>query len=357
MTKINIIGNIFGVSGYAVHTREFFNALAKINPEVKLDTPLAENWLAVANDKELEAIKQPWYKDGVTYMIGMPHQWQHVINMPQKKFIGCCVWEGDRIPLGFSKALNKADIITVPSKHTFEAVVKTCPDIQEKVFIIPHGVDIDHFKPQKNDSENFVFLANKGWASGINDRGGIQYLIKAFCEEFKPDEKVELRIKINPAYNVPGWDLQNELNKLNLPERKPKIYFNTAPIEYKYLPEFYKGDCFVSPTMAEGFSIPCAEALASEIPVITTCYGGQTDFVNNENGWLLQYKLCENDWDYLYEGIKWAVPDLEDLKYRMRHAFNNKDECIKKGKEGRKWVKENLTWELSAKKFLNILES
>ena len=51
---------------------------------------------------------------------------------------------------------------------------------KEKIFIIPHGVNFDEFKIIENENKPFTFLFNKGWRGGTEDRGGFQYLLKAF---------------------------------------------------------------------------------------------------------------------------------------------------------------------------------
>ena len=76
--------------------------------------------------------------------------------------------------------------------------------------------------------------------------------------------------------------------------------------------------------MGDAFNIPCLEAMACSLPVITTNYGGQTDFVNNENGWLVDYEYKLVTWDVSYEGSSWAVPDIGKLRLVMREAYTQR---------------------------------
>mgnify|MGYP001582550307 CR=1 FL=1 len=174
-----------------------------------------------------------------------------------------------------------------------------------------------------NDKEKFVFLMNKGWSKGLEDRGGIPTGIIAFAQEFRADEPVMLRVKINTSYSPPGWNLQTELEKLDLPKDRAPIEVTTDMVEYKQLPKFYSGDVFLAPTRSEAFGLTCIEAMACGLPVITTNFGGQTDFVNDANGWLVGYDLEEVTWDNMYEGNRWATPRIDELRKAMREAYTN----------------------------------
>lgn len=354
--KINLIGNIMGTSGYASHTKQLANALYDLGHEVHLDCPLYQGWELQVSDKELSMIMNPHYDDGHSVAIMLPTQFPLGLSEEQKSFNGFCVWEGDKVPKGFIEHLLSCDKVLVPSKHVQEAIDNTDKDVSKftKVEIVPHGVDLDLFKPL-DKPEVFTFVSNGGWAKGMNDRKGMQFLIKAFCEEFKKEELVELRIKLNPAYFPQGWDLKTELDKLDLPKDKPRLWISTNAVEYKSMPNFYQGHCFVSPTMGEAFNIPCAEAMSCGLPVITTGFGGQTDFVNNSNGWLIDYELEEVTTDVMYEGIKWAKPDLKHLRKLMRYAFEHKDECVSKGKLARCDI-ESFSWKSSAEKLVKVLK-
>ena len=77
------------------------------------------------------------------------------------------------------------------------------------------------------------------------------------------------------------------------------------------------------------------------IPSIVTGYSGVLDLVDNDNGWLINYKLEDIPLQYLpyfqnYIGGKWAIPDEDHLIELFRHVYNNRDEIKKKGELSRK---------------------
>ena len=345
---MNIIGDFFGSSGYAMHTRCLANELNKLIP-ISLQTTIFEGYQRMVNDAELQMLKRPMDYD-INLIITNPLYWR--INCSAQINIVYLIWEGDSVPKWIiEECLNpKINKIICPSFHTQSAVFNSTKDekILNKLVVIPHGVDLSLFKPIPVErTDNFTFLINKGFTS-MEDRGGVQYGIQAYLKEFTSKDNVEMIVKINPAYGIP--DIQ-KLFKFT--ENSPKITFITQNLKYNQICELYnKCDVFVSPTRAEAFNIPCLEALACGKPVITTNYGGQTDFVNKKNGWLINYKLQEVKHDLFYEGIKWATPEIKHLRKLMResmkHKFNSND-LIK--------LIKDLTWQNTAKNIYSLIDN
>lgn len=361
--NFNIIGNIFDSTGYASHTRNLANALFSLS-RVRLSTSLVNQWQSLVSDKELEMIKRKPEKDEINLIITNPLYWR--LNTSGKRNWAYLIWEGNKVPKCFiDECLNPhIEYILVPSMHTLKAIRNTALNeisseeeiekvniILQKTRIIPHGVDLNLFYPTSKP-EKCTFIANKG-LRGPEDRGGIQYLIKAYLEEFN-DEDVELIIKINPAYGI--IDISKLIDLIVDKKAKyPKITIIDQLLDYKELVKLYnKANVFVSPTRAEAFNIPCLEAMACGLPVITTNFGGQTDFVNDSNGWLINGELTEVKWDLMYEGIKWLTPDLNQLKKNLREIYENKswlnkiDSSIETAKQ--------FTWENSAKQLISLAQ-
>lgn len=369
MNKLNLMGGIFGTSGYNSHTIQLAKALDKLT-DLSLETNLPPEWPALVNDKTLSWISKKYPKE-TTIAITQPWFWPLKLADKPKKFIGYVVWEGDKVPEGWIEHLidPRVDYIFVPSQHTKDAILKTFQEYLDldtdkytvkmnywnKVKIIPHGVDIELFKPnKKKEDDTFTFLCNKGWTGGMEDRGGVQYVLKAFDEEFKKSEKVRLIIKLNMAYVPPNWNWKKAIEDIGIKKREdsPQVFVNPDTFPYQKMPELYNmADCFVCPTRSEAFGLTMLEAMACGLPAITTNFGGQIDFVNEDNGWLIGGKLEEIKHDIQYEGIKWLTPSIEELKKTMRYAFEHQDEVKIKGEKAAEKAKE-LTWDNTAKEVL-----
>ena len=338
MINLNIIGSFFGCDGYSSHTRQLTNASNKFDDiNISLSTNLTKGWNLDCSDEELKMIKKDAGSCDTNLMIATPNSWEPYLA-EGKKFIGFLVFEGDRIPAGWLKILNddRVNQIWVPSQHTLDAVYNTLPvkgtiDTQlpkwvDKIKIVPHGVDSTIFFPIEIKKEKFTFVTNKGLRD-LQDRGGTQYLLKAYLEEFTSKDNVSLLVKINPAYGVP--DIANIIKQLKITNPDiPGLKFSIENLPYKALNKLYNtGDVFVAPTRAEAFHLGCIEALACGLPVITTDFGGQTDYIeDNINGWINSGELEEIKHDVMYEGIKWLTPDITELRGSLRYCYNNQDQ-------------------------------
>jgi len=393
----NVIGDFFGSSGYANHTRNLANALFK-QTKTRISTNLPLGWEQNVNDNELLMIKTKPEKDEINLIITMPHQWK-LFTGPGRN-IAYCVWEGNKVPKSFIEEFLNPDIeyIFVPSMHTKEALCQTIREsattddyisgiLHNKIKIIPHGVDLTKFYSQRkkdgddgsnvphletrsrveeenttekmttssvehvdNHADIFTFVANKGFRN-LEDRGGIQYLIQAYLEEFTNQDKVELLIKINPAYGI--GPIQELIKKYAKPNN-PIIKINTENMPYEKLVNLYnKGNVFVSPTRADAFNLPGLESHACGLPTIQTNYGGQLDYMKEDIDFFVDYELREVEHECMYEGISWAKIKIEDLRKKMRYAYENQEEIKQRGQKAIEDSK-NWTWDNSATKIVTL---
>lgn len=267
-------------------------------------------------------------------------------------------WEESSVPGEWINDFNTLDGILVPSNFVKEVLIKS--GVKSRIEVIPNGVEIDLFRkdisPMKlNTNKKFLFF-NVG--SGF-PRKGIDVLLKAYVKEFSKDDDVCLVLKTFPNPH----NHTSEQIKSILGSDGPEIIHIDKDIPQNELVSLYKKcDCYVSPSRGEGFGLTIAEATLYKIPVIATRYGGQLDFCDEENSYLINFELKPSKThlmeEYSMEGSLWAEPEIDHLRQLMRHVYENKDSAEVKEKVDKAYINiaNNFSWDESAKKTIQFLE-
>ncbi len=101
-------------------------------------------------------------------------------------------------------------------------------------------------------------------------------------------------------------------------------------------------DCYVSLHRAEGFGLGMVEAMSFGNIVIGTDYSGSTDFLSQETGFPVGFKLTTvkpNEYVWSKDQV-WAEPDVEAAVEAFRQAFADADARQRKSAAGKALVTE-----------------
>lgn len=261
-----------------------------------------------------------------------------------ERYIGYTMLEASRIPDSWVKNINEnCERVIVPCTHQKQAFIDS--GVKRDVEIVPLGIEVDNFPEVKplNDGE-FVF----GTMGTLTYRKGTDVLIKAFRKAFPKDKypNVRIFIKTIPVGGIAhAWFIDGDLIK-----KDDRIILYTQSLSPKELvTEFFaKINCFVFPTRGEGFGLPALEAMCVGLPVIATAWSGTGDFVTEDVGYPLNYKIVDvpnGDWkgypeSLQAEGMQWAEPDVDHLVELMKEVYDNRKNAYKKGKKARELVLE-----------------
>ena len=285
---------------------------------------------------------------------------EDAMNFYGKKRILYTMLENDKLPPFWVKALNTVDQVWTPSEWGKKVFEKS--GVIKPVKVVPAGVDLNMFNPWREPmvprGDKFRFLC----VGKFEKRKGYDILLKAFCDEFKKDEKVELIVMADSIRLFdPNFNVYKELMNMRLPADRAELQIVEGMIpQYSEMGRLYtSADCFVNPTRGEGWNLPLCEAMACGLPCITTGWGAHMDFANDSNAYLLKdFKLVPSDQKmsqlFLSFG-KWAEPSVEELRQKMRYVFEHKDEAKKLGEKAANDMKE-WSWDKSAEKATKILE-
>ena len=183
-------------------------------------------------------------------------------------------------------------------------------------------------------------------------------LLKAFSDEFRPEEPVVLICKtVNSDALV---DIHGQIASLELGRMEERIHLSlNQVIPTSQLGALYRSaDCFVLSTRGEGWGMPIIEAMACGLPVIATDWSAHCDFMTEENAYPLAVERlvpavakCP-----YYEGFSWAEPSYRDLRRLMRHVFENQTEAREKGSKASRDVMNKWTWDQAARRIIDRLD-
>ena len=245
-----------------------------------------------------------------------------------------------------SNEMDKIITISKHSKEVFENTAYTAENQLGQKVLVKLNTPIDfvsypvkHFATTKQIdldlSTNYNFLC----VSQMGHRKNIFNTIKWFIEEFR-NEDVGLVIKTNLAKNsimdreASERELNSFLSSEHLRERTCKVYLLHGDMTEEEVNGIYshpKINAFVSLTHGEGFGLPIFEAAYSGLPVITTGWSGQLDYLYDRNGrenfYNVEFDMLpvqrEVVWkEVIEEGSMWAYPREQSAKSMMRKCYN-----------------------------------
>ncbi|MFL0269794.1 glycosyltransferase [Candidatus Clostridium radicumherbarum] len=243
------------------------------------------------------------------------------------------IFKNEKCKKKLFKTFNFVDkIITVSNK--LKEVVKT-ENFYNKMTVINNGVDLDEINEirkeintYKNNSEFRIVSA-----SNLIKTKGIDLNIKA----------VSILLKKYPGikYYIIGDgeeknNLQELVNSLNL----NKNIFFLGKLEHKEVIKYmFNANIFSMPSWQEGFGMVYIEAMACGKPVIGVQGEGIQDaIIDKENGLLVNPQ------------------NIESLVQAIDFLISNPDKADYIGKNAKESVINNFTWDINAKKTVEIYE-
>lgn len=260
-----------------------------------------------------------------------------------ERVIHYSMWESTLIPKDHVNEINKAVTLQyVPCRQNLESFQEA--GVNVPINVLHHGVDAKAFPYIERQHSNWFTF---GSFSEFSPRKGIDVLIRAFQDEFRPTEPVRLLLKSTKS--SPPFQIHDS-----------RVSLISGLMNQDMLLTFLSQmNVFVLPSRGEGFGLTGIEAMSTGLPLIATNWSGPVEYLDPTDSFPLSYKLVEIDKvasNGAYYNGKWAEPDYEHLRFLMRWLFEHPREASLKGKAASDRVHEKWTWEKAAKQICNDLD-
>ncbi|MBW2429336.1 MAG: glycosyltransferase, partial [Deltaproteobacteria bacterium] len=354
---------IYDPSGYADEARNLILQLQSLNiepavREIGRRSDVFRNGVGEQERVKLdEAIAQEISEDFISIIQFPAYAFERI---PLARYhIGRTTFETNGLPADWIQKCNLMDEIWVPSEfnmQTFKAA-----GVTSKLFKIPEGVNVERFRPGLDElkipgTRGVVFLSIFEWIY----RKGWDVLLKSWAKAFDPDDNVSLVLRTYPM-NVTGSDeakqkIEDRINNFLKTELKIRrqdvapIIVLAAQLHDSDMPRLYAAvDAYVLPSRGEGWGRTQMEAMACGLPVLSTRWSGNLEFMNDHNSLLLDINglvvIDERAEIPFYQGQKWAEPSVEHLGELMHKVVENPTGMRNIGRRARLDIERYWGWE------------
>jgi mannosylfructose-phosphate synthase len=226
-----------------------------------------------------------------------------------------------------------------------EKLKELCDYEADNIEIIPPGVDVHHFYPQKEGEvavktdlpEKYVFCLSR-----IDTNKGHDLLLHAWDLAHKEVEDVQLVIgggSPNPKPRELGVfaTMDKIIEEAGMKDRVTRIGY--VPDEMMR-PYYQQAELFVMPSLFEPFGMTCQEAMACGTPVVASKFGGIRNTIRNGyNGYLVDSANPREFAD--------AILDL----------LQNEEKRKEIGENAYKVILEEYSWEAIARRHIAFYET
>ena len=266
-------------------------------------------------------------------------------------------------PRQFIEQTAKGHLVMVPTEWCKKVLVEGGMP-ETKVVVVPHGVDLNIYKPMSADRSKFGMkdVFTFGMVAANTVRKDFPTLIRAFLRVRKKYD-CQLYIHTGLPPTGQGYNIQDVISGCKLFEKAahidtsnciwiPTYLDQTWGTAEDVLAELYNCfDVYCQITKGEGFGIPMLEAMACGKPVLYTDFSSCPEVVGNAGLPIKVAGLIGT----VYGGFE-ALTDVDDLTEKMIMMIEDDELRKKLSRKALKRAKQ-FTWEKVGDIFEEALQS
>jgi glycosyltransferase involved in cell wall biosynthesis len=366
------MGPAYDRGGYGAVTRNYVRGLARIGFPVKL-LPYGPRHAEIDGDvaSELRSFERaPVGGSPALVVHGTPESFGFAPPFGFVRRIGCTIFETDGLPQHWIAPCNSMDEVWVPSHFNVDTFTRAGVDAA-KLASIPYGIDARRYirSEMVRAQRPFTFL----YVCAFTWRKGLDLLLESFLNEFQRGEaRLVMRVYSEGYEGVAGDEVERVLYESvdgrveKAAAERPEVRIITQAQSFTDLKRLYESaDLYISTDRANGWGVPCQEAMALGVPAATIDWSGSTEFMHADNSVLIhpEEELVPVDprladaVPELYAGQRWARVEPTEVRRAMRWALENPVRLAAIASAGQKHVRSALGLENVARRVVDRLST
>lgn len=316
----------------------------------------------------------PLTADSFPELVGNKLEKQYDMQMSYTALINFCryfvrgdtnrfgIWnyETTVLPKAFAKFYQCVDKV-LPSSQFSKKVFTDNGMPSDKQVVVPHGIYLDRYrnlgKFPLRTKKKYKILAN---IAQPHLRKNMPGLLKAYGKAFTNKDDVCLVLKVSRKSPQPGFDVPVDDTINRWRKEFPKA--GELEVVDKFITdiETLYNSCDVVFTMshAECFWMPGLEGFAANKVVVAPRYGGQVDYMNDDNSILIDGRTIRADNRMQYwEPSPYAEvfdPDTDQAAAKLKDLIANYDDYLKKFSPSMQEIAQKHSWTAAARRIIDL---
>ena len=351
--KIRLIGHRNNL-GIGVHYSNFADALRRLS----YVGDLVEEVNCDNQDDVWAAAERSQPEDVNISFVSMPIHGHY-----QGANIQWVVFESTRVPPTIMSTMLAADQVWVPSEWGRKVLIDNGAEA-DRCWVMPEGVDAHKYHPYNPRVESSVmsYLITGKYEL----RKSIIETIVAWVQEFGNDPGVELIVKSNHFANqVEKYnELSNWLGSTGI--NNVRVLWGAIP-EADLVDLYQQSHVFVLPSKGEGWGLPLIEAAAVGLPIITTWYSAQTEFLQHIPSSVIPVEfdpipIACAEYQFFYpteDGNwgQWVQPRVDSIRTALRTVRDNYSILSEQARINSEIIRRDFSWDQCAFRVVQTLHS